>query len=115
MTSAAEKQKELQQIAANIRIAEEKAEDIKTNYNKKIEELVKKGNEKSIELREYYEKKAIETKNKVLLFEREKTEELVKKIIADGKQDAAKIRTKKLNEKELEDIFRNFLSSLKEQ
>lgn len=112
MEETQQKHNELQELVAYIHSAETEAERMRTNYDVKIAQMLKKGREKIMEMREQYEKNAAETKNKILSSQREKTEKLVQKIISDAKNEATTLRTKKLDKKNIEAIFESFISSL---
>ncbi len=101
-----------QELVSGIRVAEEECDHLKEGYDAKVEELLKKGREKSLEMRESYEKKAAEAKNKALASERQKTEKAVEEIISDAKKRANGLRGKELDKKELEAVFETFISSL---
>lgn len=107
-----QKAEDFQQLVEAIRAAEGEADRVKTDYDAKISQLMKKGREKSVELREFYEKRAADAKSKILSSERKKTETLVEQIVGEAKQQASSLRAKLLNKKQVEDIFENFTASL---
>ena len=109
---AQQKHSDFQELAENIRAAEGEADALKANYDSKVGELLKKGREKSVEMRESYDKKAAEEKNRVLSLERQKTEKLVEEITSDAKKQASALRAKRLNAKGLASVFENFVSNL---
>lgn len=107
-----EKHNEFQELVSSIRAAEEHADQVKSDYDAKAAELLKHGREKSAEMRENYEKKAADSKNKILSSERHKTEKMSDEIIADAKKAASSLRSRKLDKKGLNAVFDNFVSSL---
>ncbi|MDD5336896.1 MAG: hypothetical protein PHS02_00245 [Candidatus ainarchaeum sp.] len=106
------KHSDLQDLAEGIRSAENEAEALQANYDSKVAELLKKGRERSVELRESYDKKSADAKNRILSLERQKTEKLVEGIVADAKKQAGSLRSKKLDQKALKSVFQNFISNL---
>ncbi|MEW6528465.1 MAG: hypothetical protein AB1391_01105 [Candidatus Micrarchaeota archaeon] len=107
-----EKNNEFKELVGSIHAVECESDKIKTEYDKKITDLLKCGREKGVELREFYEKKAMDTKNKFIIAERERTEKLAEKIISDSKKEADILRAKKMDKKNTDAIFDLFLSSL---
>lgn len=104
--------KKLNEVVSNVIEAENLAEKIKNEYLEKAKELLQKGKEKRAELEEMYEKKAFEIKNQILNEGRLEIEKEVKKIIDDAKENAAKIKNKRLSKKDLEEISQYFFNSL---
>lgn len=107
-----ESHNEFQELVASIRSAEDESDRMRADYDARIAELLGKGREKSVEMRESYEKRAAEAKNRILAGEREKTEKMAEKIIADAKKQANRVRGRKLDRKGLQAVFDGFVSSL---
>ncbi len=107
-----EKHDEFNELVNSIHTVEAESDKIKATYTEKVAELLKYGREKSVELRESYEKKASESKNELIVAEREKTEKLVEEIISSAKKDALVLRVEKLNKKNIDAIFESFVSSV---
>lgn len=107
-----EKQGEFQELVDSIRAAEAESDKVKTDFDAKAAELMKHGREKSVEMRESYDKKAAETRNRLLAAEREKTEKLAEEMVADARKEASALRAKKLDKKGVDAVFEAFVSSL---
>ena len=106
------KHSDLQDLAESIRSAESEADALQSNYEAKVAELLRKGREKSVELRESFDKKSVEAKNKILALERQKTEKLVEGIVDEAKKQAGPLRSRKIGDKSAETVFRNFISGM---
>jgi vacuolar-type H+-ATPase subunit H len=107
-----EKLSEFQELVSGIRATESEADRMKADYDSKVFELLKMGREKSVELREFYEKKAVDAKNRILAEERGKTDKMAEKIIADARKEASQLRGRKLDRKGIDAVFGVFESSL---
>ncbi len=107
-----EKHSEFQELVASIHSAESEADRVKSDYEAKTAELLRKGRKRSVELCEAYEKKAAEAKNRILSTEREKTSAQANEVIAEAKKQAAVLRSKKLDRKGIEAVFEGLVSSL---
>ncbi|VVB98247.1 Uncharacterised protein [uncultured archaeon] len=107
-----EKPSEFQELVAGIRATESEADSLKADYDSKVSELLRMGREKSVEMRELYDKKASDAKTRILAEERGKTEKMAEKIIADARKEATQMRNRKLERKGLEAVFEKFVSSL---
>ncbi|MFA5077103.1 MAG: hypothetical protein WC488_01620 [Candidatus Micrarchaeia archaeon] len=106
------KHSDLQDLAESIRSAESEADALQSNYDAKVAELLRKGREKGVELRESFEKKSVDAKNKILALERQKTEKLVEGIVDEAKKQAGPLRSRKPGEKAIQSVFQNFVSNL---